>query len=152
MDTLPRVTATRADATASKLVLFVCNHNAGRSQMAQAFFEKLAPPHLRAESAGTEPAERIWPEVVEVMREVGIDIGDRKPKRLTRDMQLRADLAVTMGCGDACPYVPGAVVDWDLPDPAHKPLREVRAVRDAVEAHVRALLAENLDHTPAANA
>ena len=89
-----------------KYVLFVCNHNAGRSQMAQAFFEKLAPCDLLGESAGTEPAERIWPVVVEAMREVDIEIGDRKPKELSREMQIRADLAVTMGCGDACPYVP----------------------------------------------
>src|SRR6266550_8480076 len=127
-----------------KFVLFVCNHNAGRSQVAQAFFERLAPPDIRAESAGTEPAAAIWPEVVEVMREVGIDIVDRKPKKLTREMQLRADLAVTMGCGDACPYVPTAVVDWDLPDPAGRPLDEVREIRDEVERRVRALIRERL--------
>ena len=128
-----------------KHVLFVCNHNAGRSQMAQAFFERLAPPDIRAESAGTEPAAAIWPEVVEVMREVGIDIADRKPKKLTREMQLGADLAVTMGCGDACPYVPTAVVDWDIPDPAGESLERVREVRDMVEKHVRTLLTERLD-------
>jgi len=128
-----------------KHVLFVCNHNAGRSQMAQAFFERLAPPDIRAESAGTEPTAAIWPEVVEVMREVGIDIADRKPKKLTREMQLRADLGVTMGCGDACPYVPTAVVDWDILDPAGESLERVREVRDMVEKHVRTLLAERLD-------
>ena len=121
-------------------VLFVCNHNAGRSQMAQAFLHKLAPPAQRAESAGTEPAERIWPEVIEVMREVGIDIGDRQPKRLTREMQLHADLAVTMGCGDACPYVPATIVEWDIADPAGRPLDEVRAIRDTIEEHVRRLV------------
>src|SRR5438270_6501106 len=126
-------------------VLFVCNHNAGRSQMAQAFFERLAPPDIRAESAGTEPAAAIWPAVVEVMREVGIDIADRKPKKLTREMQLHADLAVTMGCGDACPYVPTTVADWDIPDPAGKPLDEVRAIRDTVEEHACSLLAAQLD-------
>lgn len=126
-------------------VLFVCNHNAGRSQMAQAFFERLAPSGLRAESAGTEPATRIWPEVVEVMREVGIDISDRTPKELTRDMQEHAHLAVTMGCGDACPYVPGPVEEWDIPDPSGKPLQEVRAIRDIVEQSVGTLLAQKLD-------
>jgi arsenate reductase len=128
-----------------KYVLFVCNHNAGRSQMAQAFFERLAPPDIQAESAGTAPGEQIWPQVVQAMREVGIDIADRKPKKLTREMQLHADLAVTMGCGDACPYVPTAVVDWEIPDPAGEPLERVRNVRDTVEEHLRTLLAERLD-------
>jgi arsenate reductase (thioredoxin) len=128
-----------------KHVLFVCNHNAGRSQMAEAFFERLAPPDIRAESAGTEPAAAIWPEVVEVMREIGIDIANREPKKLTPEVQLGADLAVTMGCGDACPYVPTAVVDWDIPDPAGESLERVREVRDMIEKHVRTLLAERLD-------
>src|ERR1043166_6607273 len=118
-----------------KYVLFVCNHNAGRSQMAQAFFERLAPSDVRTESAGTEPATEIWPAVAEVMREVGSDISARKPKTLTREMLLHADLAVTMGCGDACPYVPTAVVDWDIPDPAGESLERVRDVRDMVEKH-----------------
>jgi arsenate reductase len=125
-----------------KYVLFVCNHNAGRSQMAQAFFERHAPPDVRAESAGTQPGEKIWPEVVEVMGEVGIDLSGRRPKALTREMQMRADLAVTMGCGDACPYVPTTVLDWDLPDPAGSPLEEVREIRDTVERRVRELIAE----------
>jgi arsenate reductase len=125
-----------------KLVLFVCNHNAGRSQMAQAFFERHAPPGIRAESAGTRPAETIWPEVVEVMAEAGIDLSDRRPKPLTRALQQQADLAVTMGCGDACPYVPTTVLDWDLPDPAGRPADEVRAIRDTIEARVRALIDE----------
>ena len=121
-------------------VLFVCNHNAGRSQMAQAFFERLAPSGLTAGSAGTRPADRVWPEVVEVMAEIGIDLSGRRPKQLSRAMQERADLAVTMGCGDACPYVPTTVEDWDLPDPAGKPLEEVRRIRDIVEARVQELL------------
>jgi len=121
-------------------VLFVCNHNAGRSQMAQAFFERHAPPGVEAESAGTQPADAIWPAVVEAMGEVGIELGDRRPKAPAREMQLRADLAVTMGCGDACPYVPTAVVDWDLPDPAGRPLEEVREIRDTIERQVRALI------------
>ena len=125
-------------------VLFVCSHNAGRSQMAQAFFERLAPDGVRAESAGTNPAESVWPEIVEVMGEIGIDLSDRKPKALTREMQARADLAVTMGCGDACPYVPTTVIDWDLPDPADQPLDQVREIRDEVERRVRALIRERL--------
>jgi arsenate reductase (thioredoxin) len=127
---------------AMQLVLFVCNHNAGRSQMAQAFFERYAPPGVEAESAGTQPGDAIWPEVVTVMREAGIDLEGRRPKVLTREMQQRADLAVTMGCGDACPYVPATVVDWDLPDPAGRPLDEVREIRDTVERRVQALVKE----------
>jgi protein-tyrosine-phosphatase len=125
-------------------VLFVCNHNAGRSQMAQAFFERYAPKEAVGESAGTEPAARVWPAVVEVMREIGIDISDRKPKKLTIEMQQRADLAVTMGCGDACPYVPTTIEDWDLPDPADRPIEDVRAVRDTIEARVQELVATRL--------
>jgi protein-tyrosine-phosphatase len=125
-------------------VLFVCNHNAGRSQMAQAFFERHAPADATADSAGTDPAAQVWPDVVEAMLEVGIDIGARKPKRLTVEMQQRADLAVTMGCGDACPYVPTTVVDWALPDPAGRPIEEVRAIRDTIEARVKALIADGL--------
>jgi protein-tyrosine-phosphatase len=128
-----------------KHVLFVCNHNAGRSQMAQAFFERHAPTGVVAESAGTQPREAVWPEVVEVMSEVGINLKDRRPKALTREMQQRADLAVTMGCGDACPYVPTTVLDWDLPDPAGRPLDEVREIRDAVEQRVRELIADRID-------
>jgi arsenate reductase (thioredoxin) len=128
-----------------KHVLFVCTHNAGRSQMAQAFFERQAPAGMRAESAGSEPAREVWPAAVEVMREVGIDIAGRKPRMLTREMQLRADWAVTMGCGDACPYVPTIVEEWDIPDPAGRPLDEVRAIRDLVEDHVSRLIASRLD-------
>jgi arsenate reductase (thioredoxin) len=128
-----------------RYVLFVCNHNAGRSQMAQAFFERLAPEDLRAESAGGEPVAAIWPEVVEVMQEVGMDLRGRKPKRLTREMQLHADWAITMGCGDACPYVPATVEDWDLPDPAGRPIAEVREIRDTIEQRVERLLAERIE-------
>lgn len=127
-----------------KYVLFVCNHNAGRSQMAQAFFERFAPADVRGESAGNEPASTIWPEVVEVMREIGIDLSDRRPKKLTREMQLHADWAVTMGCGDACPHVPATVEDWDIPDPAGRPLAEVRMIRDGIEQRVRELLDRKL--------
>jgi arsenate reductase (thioredoxin) len=128
-----------------KYVLFVCNHNAGRSQMAQAFFERHSPEDVRAESAGSQPASALWPEVVEVMREVGIDISKRRPKKLLLEMQLHADWAVTMGCGDACPYVPTTVEDWDVPDPAGQPIEEVRAIRDLVETHVRELVENRLD-------
>jgi arsenate reductase (thioredoxin) len=128
-----------------KYALFVCNHNAGRSQMAQAFFERLPPPDVRAESAGTQPARAIWPEVIQVMAEIGIDLSGRKPKRLTREMQLHADWAVTMGCGDACPYVPTTVEEWEIPDPASRPLAEVREIRDTVEEHVQMLIDERLE-------
>lgn len=129
----------------TRYVLFVCNHNAGRSQMAQAFFERHGPENVQAESAGTEPAPEIWPPVVEVMREVGLDLSERTPKKLTVEMQQRANWAVTMGCGDACPYVPATVVDWSLPDPAGKPLDEVRQVRDQIQALVRELIATRID-------
>jgi arsenate reductase len=124
-----------------KYVLFVCTHNAGRSQMAQALFERHAPPDIRAESAGQEPADRVWPEVVEAMREIGIDLADRRPKKLTVEMQLHADWAITLACGAQCPYVPTTVEDWDIPDPAGRPIEEVRAIRDAVEVRVRDLIA-----------
>ena len=123
-----------------KYVLFVCTHNAGRSQMAQAFFERHAPPDIRAESAGQEPAREVWPPVVEAMREVGIDISRRKPKKLSLEMQLHADWAITLACGARCPFVPSTVEDWDVDDPAGKPIEEVRAIRDAVEARVRDLI------------
>ena len=128
-----------------RCVLFVCNHNAGRSQMAQAFFERLAPEDVCGESAGNEPAQAIWPAVVAAMGEVGVDISDRRPQILTREMQLHADWAVTMGCGDACPYVPAAVEDWDVPDPAGRPIEEVRAIRDDIDARVRELIEERID-------
>lgn len=128
-----------------KYVLFVCNHNAGRSQMAQAFFERLAPDDLRAESAGSNPARQVWPEVIEAMNEVGIDLSNRKPRKLMREMQLQADWAVTMGCDDACPYVPTTVEAWNIPDPAGRPIEEVRGIRDAIEDRVRELVENRLD-------
>jgi arsenate reductase len=128
-----------------KYVLFVCTHNAGRSQMAQAFFERHAPADIRAESAGQEPADEVWPEVVEAMQEVGIDFSGRRPKKLTLEMQLHADWAITLACGARCPYVPSTVEDWDIPDPAGKPLEEVRAIRDAVEARVLDIIDTRLD-------
>lgn len=128
-----------------KYVLFVCTHNAGRSQMAEAFFERYAPEDVRAESAGSDPARQVWPGAVEVMREVGIDISARKPKRLTTEMQLHADWAVTMGCGDVCPYVPTAVDAWDIPDPADRPIDAVREIRDMIDERVRELAQDKID-------
>jgi len=129
-----------------KYVLFVCTHNAGRSQMAEAFFTRDAPPDVRAESAGQSPRrEGVWPNVIEAMREVGIDLADRRPKKLTVEMQLHADWAVTLNCGGTCPFVPGVVEDWDLPDPAGRPLEEVREIRDAIEVRVRELIDERIE-------
>jgi arsenate reductase (thioredoxin) len=124
-------------------VLFVCLHNAGRSQMSQALFERAAGDAHEARSAGTTPGERVHPEVVEVMRELEIDVSGRTPKRLTDDLARWADVVVTMGCGDECPYLPGKrYIDWDLPDPKGRPLEEVRQLRDEIEMRVRALAAE----------
>jgi arsenate reductase len=123
--------------------LFVCLHNAGRSQMSAALFERAAAGRHDALSAGTTPAETVHPEVVEVMRELGIDVSDRVPRKLTRELAERADVVVTMGCGDECPYVPGKrYVDWDLEDPKGRPLDEVRATRDDIARRVAALVEE----------
>jgi arsenate reductase (thioredoxin) len=128
-----------------KYVLFVCTHNAGRSQIAQAFFEKYAPDDVRAESAGQEPADAIWPNVVEAMREIGIDLSAKRPKKIDLEMQLHADWAITLACGGSCPYVPGIVEDWEIPDPAARPLDEVRLIRDELERRVRDLIDNRLD-------
>lgn len=126
-------------------VLFVCLHNAGRSQMSQALFERAAAGRHEALSAGTTPAERVHPEVVEAMRELNIDLADRRPQLLTRQLAERADIVVTMGCGDECPYIPGKrYIDWDLSDPKGRPLDEVRAIRDDIARRVTALLADEL--------
>jgi arsenate reductase len=122
-------------------VLFVCLHNAGRSQMSQALFERAAGGEHEARSAGTTPAQRVHPEVLDVMRELDIDLSDRVPRRLTPELAEWADVVVTMGCGDECPYVPGRrYLDWDLPDPKGRPVDEVRAIRDDIAQRVRALL------------
>ena len=122
-------------------VLFVCRQNAGRSQMSQALFERAAGGRHGALSAGTTPAARVHPEVVEVMSELGIDLADRIPQLLTRELTTRADVVVTMGCGDECPFIPGKrYIDWDLADPAGRPVDEVRAIRDDIDARVRTLL------------
>jgi protein-tyrosine-phosphatase len=129
-------------------VLFVCLHNAGRSQMSRALFERASAGRHEAESAGTQPAESIHPEVVEAMGELGIDVSEQRPKRLTREMAERADVVVTMGCGDECPYIPGKrYIDWDLPDPKGLPPKQVRAIRDDIAARIRDLV-HDLDHRP----
>jgi arsenate reductase (thioredoxin) len=121
-------------------VLFVCVHNAGRSQMAAAFLERLAGGSINVRSAGTQPGDSINPYVVEAMREVGIDLVDRRPRSLEDELVRDADVVVTMGCGDECPVYPGKrYEDWDLPDPAEKTLEEVRQIRDSIERRVEAL-------------
>lgn len=123
--------------------LFVCLHNAGRSQMSAALFERAAQGRHRALSAGTTPADHVHPEVVEVMRELGIDLADRAPQLLTDELAEQADVIVTMGCGDQCPYIPGKrYLGWDLEDPKGRPLDEVRATRDDIAQRVRTLAAE----------
>ena len=126
-------------------VLFVCLHNAGRSQISQALFERAAAGRHTAASAGSvaDPDGHVHPEVVEVMRELGIDLSDRQPHRLERGDAEWADVVVTMGCGDQCPYIPGRrYIDWELEDPAGRPLEEVRATRDEIARRVDALLEE----------
>jgi arsenate reductase (thioredoxin) len=122
-------------------VLFVCVHNAGRSQMAAALLERLAGEAVRVRSAGTQPIDQIHPPVVEAMGELGIDLAERRPQRLEDSAVREADVVVTMGCGDECPFYPGKrYEDWDLPDPSGKSIEEVRRIRDTIERRVRALL------------
>jgi arsenate reductase len=124
-------------------VLFVCVQNAGRSQMAEALFREAASGRHEARSAGSRPADDVHPEVVEVMREVGIDLAGRRPHALDATDTRWADLVVTMGCGDECPYVPGTrYVDWELDDPAGRPIDDVRVIRDDIGRRVEALVAE----------
>ena len=124
-------------------VLFVCVHNAGRSQMAAGLLRKLAGESVSVRSAGSEPADHLNPRVVEAMREVGIDISAELPKPMTGNMVKAADVVITMGCGDACPIYPGKrYEDWELEDPAGKDLETVRRIRDDIEARVRKLVAE----------
>jgi arsenate reductase len=124
-------------------VLFVCLHNAGRSQMSEALFERAAAGRHSASSAGTTPAEQVHPEVVDSMRELGIDLAGRTPRKLTEEAAEEADVVVTMGCGDECPYIPGKrYIDWDLEDPKGLSLARVEAIRDEIAARVRELAAE----------
>jgi arsenate reductase len=131
-----------------RTVIFACVHNAGRSQMAAAWLNALAeraapgvPAQVRAVSAGTSPAAHVHPEVLEVMKEVGIDLSAAKPQKLTASLAENADLLVTMGCGDECPFVPGLrVEDWPLEDPKGKPIERVRQIRSEIRAQVQALL------------
>jgi protein-tyrosine-phosphatase len=123
-------------------VIFACVHNAGRSQMAAAFFNKLANSQMaEAISAGTEPGQRVHPEVLAVMQEIGIDLSQAKPQKLTEELAKGSQLLVTMGCGDKCPYVPGLRRDdWPLRDPKGLPAEEVRGIRDEVKARVQRLI------------
>jgi arsenate reductase (thioredoxin) len=124
-------------------VLFVCLHNAGRSQMSEALFDRATAGRHQARSAGTTPAESVHPAVIAVMNEIGIDLAARTPRLLTRELAQWADVVVTMGCGDQCPFVPGArYIDWDLPDPAGRPIDEVRDTRDEIDHRVQALIVE----------
>jgi arsenate reductase len=131
-------------------VLFVCLHNAGRSQISRALLERDAAGRHRADAAGTQPAGRLHPAVLEAMAEIGIDLADRSPRQLTREMAEWADVVVTMGCGDECPYIPGKrYLDWDLEDPEGQPIEVVRELRDEIAARVAKLI-EELDAAPPA--
>jgi protein-tyrosine-phosphatase len=126
-------------------VLFLCLHNAGRSQISRALFDRAAAPRHTSDSAGSvaDPGTRVHPEVVEAMNELGIDLSERVPQRLTRELAERADVIVTMGCGDSCPYIPGRrYVDWDLPDPKGQPIEIVRRTREEIARRVAALIQE----------
>jgi arsenate reductase (thioredoxin) len=131
------------ESTAAPEVLFVCIHNAGRSQMAAALLERYSEGRVRVRSAGSEPADRLNPAVVEAMGEVGIDLTGQVPKALTDELAAGADVVITMGCGDTCPVYPGKrYLDWELDDPAGKPVEEVRPIRDEIDRRVRALVQE----------
>ena len=127
-----------------KTIIFACVHNAGRSQMAAALFNKLVDPaKARALSAGTTPGERVYPEVVAVMQEEGIDLSAARPQKLTAELAAEAQLLITMGCGDACPYVPGVRRDdWPLEDPRGQSIERVRGIRDELRARVEALIVQ----------
>ena len=132
-------------------VLFVCVHNAGRSQMAAALLDHHAQGAVRVRSAGSAPGEEIDPAVVAAMDEIGIDLSHERPKPLTGEAVEAVDVVVTMGCGDACPVVPGKrYLDWELPDPSGRPVAEVRTIRDAIDVRVRTLLRELVTPEPRA--
>jgi protein-tyrosine-phosphatase len=129
-------------------VLFICVHNAGRSQMSEAIFNSLAGGRHRGISAGSRPSVEVNPIAVQALREIGLDISGNKPKKLTKELILEADLAITMGCGeDACPIVPNELREWNIEDPHGKPIEEVRKIRDDVLIRVKALLNE-LESSP----
>ena len=126
-----------------RVVLFLCVHNAGRSQMAAALLARQAGAEIVIHSAGSAPGEKLNPAVVAAMAEIGIDISGQRPKKLTDEMAMEADVIVTMGCGDSCPVYPGKrYVDWDLADPAGKTVEDVRSIRNEIDARVRALAAD----------
>jgi protein-tyrosine-phosphatase len=130
-------------------VLFVCVHNAGRSQMAAALLDHHAEGRVHVRSAGSTPADEIDPAVIAVMDEVGVDLSKEFPKPLTTEVVQAADVVITMGCGDACPIFPGKrYLDWELPDPSGRPVAEVRPIRDEIDARVGKLLTELVDDEP----
>ncbi len=146
-----RVRAGTSQRSPLATVLFVCLHNAGRSQMSAALFDQAAGGRHCALSAGTlaDPDGGVHPEVIEVMREIGIDLSDRRPQKLTHEIAQQADVVVTMGCGDACPYIPGKrYIDWELGDPNGRPIDEVRATREEIAQRVNALVSELDTMTP----
>ena len=125
-----------------KTILFICVHNSGRSQMAEAFFNQLAKGKAKAISAGSQPADQVNPTVMQAMREVGIDISHNKPKLLTLEMLEGIALAITMGCEDACPYTTAETRDWVLEDPKDKPIEQVRKIREEIKTRVSDLIKE----------
>jgi len=138
---MPHPTEATESKTKMRTYVFACVHNAGRSQMAAAFFNLYAQPGCQAISAGTQPAQQVHPEVIAVMKEIGIDLSTAKPQRLTDEVASKAHVLVTMGCGEACPFVPGLrVIDWSLPDPKGQPLDAVRKIRDMIHEQVKTLL------------
>lgn len=138
------------DTGKSPEILFLCVHNAGRSQMAAAFARKMGDGRVVVNSAGSDPTSSLNPVVIEAMREVGLDIANESPKRLTEQMGVNADVIVTMGCGDACPvYLGKRYEDWELEDPSGQDLDAVRRIRNSIEEHVSALIEELLAQAPA---
>lgn len=133
-----------------RTVLFACVHNAGRSQMAAALFNSLVEPgRARAISAGTQPGERVHPEVLEALREIGLDISGARPQKLTDAIARQAQVLVTMGCGDECPFVPGVrTEDWPIPDPKGRPIEEVRQIRDEIRTRIVDLISRDLNLEP----
>jgi arsenate reductase (thioredoxin) len=142
-------TTRRRELRALRTYIFACIHNAGRSQMSAAFFNQLAgPEQARAISAGTQPAERVHPVVVEAMLEEGIDLSNAKPQKLTAELAQDAEMLITMGCGDECPYVPGLRRDdWPLPDPKGQGIEAVRRTRDEIKERILRLLVQEELHS-----